>query len=222
MDSIEVSESSWPVARHGLRMVARLVMRLVSGRRTQREAPREAPLVVPKDATFETKLDIRRASNSSYDERGSATSEFILIALPLFVPAILFFVSISQVSRAEMEASMLAREALNAFVSSENDSEAHQRTRLLLSQYSQLGAAGRETTSSTNSLSDQYSISCTAYPCIQPGAQVELTLFSFVEIESEISGIESAPGGAWGAGSNQIEKRRIAIASARGYVDKWS
>ncbi|MEY3455274.1 MAG: hypothetical protein RLZZ92_394, partial [Actinomycetota bacterium] len=77
--------------------------------------------------------------NQSFDERGSATSEFILIALPLFIPALLFFVSISQVSRAEraeMEASMLAREALKAFVSSDNDAEAHLRTRLLLSQYS--------------------------------------------------------------------------------------
>ena len=61
---------------------------------------------------------MRRAFNPSCDERGSATSEFILIALPLFVPALLFFVAISQVSRAEMEASMLAREALKAFVSS--------------------------------------------------------------------------------------------------------
>lgn len=160
--------------------------------------------------------------NPSFDERGSATSEFILIALPLFVPALLFFVSISQVSRAEMEASMLAREALKAFVSSENDAEAHSRTRLLLSQYSQLGASDRESISSGNSLSDQYSISCSASPCIQPGAQVELTLFSFIDVESEFSAIERAPGNAWGNDKNQSEKRRIAVASARGYVDKWS
>lgn len=160
--------------------------------------------------------------NPSIDERGSATSEFILIALPLFLPALLFFLSISQVSRAEMEASMLAREALKAFVSSENDAEAHLRTRLLLDQYSQLVASGRNTSSSFNSLSDQYSISCSTYPCIQPGAQVELTLFSLIDVGSEISGIEQTPGNAWGVDGNQIEKRRVAIASVRGYVDKWS
>jgi hypothetical protein len=160
--------------------------------------------------------------NPSIDERGSATSEFILIALPLFLPALLFFLSISQVSRAEMEASMLAREAIKAFVSSENDAEAHLRTRLLLDQYSQLVASGRNTSSSGNSLSDHYSISCSSYPCIQPGAQVELTLFSFIDVESEISSIEQTPGNAWGVDGNKIEKRRIAIASARGYVDKWS
>ena len=160
--------------------------------------------------------------NQSFDERGSATSEFILIALPLFIPALLFFVSISQVSRAEMEASMLAREALKAFVSSDNDAEAHLRTRLLLSQYSELTASDRKTRSSQNSLSERYSISCSTYPCIQPGAQVELTLFSLIDVESEISGIEQTPGNAWGVNGNQIEKRRVAIASARGYVDKWS
>ncbi|HEY9275653.1 MAG TPA: hypothetical protein VIO63_00630 [Candidatus Nanopelagicaceae bacterium] len=160
--------------------------------------------------------------NQSFDERGSATSEFILIALPLFIPALLFFVSISQVSRAEMEASMLAREALKAFVSSDNDAEAHLRTRLLLSQYSELTASERKTRSSQNSLSEEYSISCSTYPCIQPGAQVELTLFSLIDVESEISGIEQTPGNAWGVNGNQIEKRRVAIASARGYVDKWS
>ena len=160
--------------------------------------------------------------NQSFDERGSATSEFILIALPLFIPALLFFVSISQVSRAEMEASMLAREALKAFVSSDNDAEAHLRTRLLLSQYSELTASERKTRSSQNSLSERYSISCSTYPCIQPGTQVELTLFSLIDVESEISGIEQTPGNAWGIDGNQIEKRRVAIASARGYVDKWS
>lgn len=160
--------------------------------------------------------------NQSFDERGSATSEFILIALPLFIPALLFFVSISQVSRAEMEASMLAREALKAFVSSNNDAEAHLRTRLLLSQYSELTASERKTRSSQNSLSERYSISCSTYPCIQPGTQVELTLFSLIDVESEISGIEQTPGNAWGVNGNQIEKRRVAIASARGYVDKWS
>ncbi|NCV34529.1 MAG: hypothetical protein EBW66_02880 [Actinobacteria bacterium] len=160
--------------------------------------------------------------NQSFDERGSATSEFILIALPLFIPALLFFVSISQVSRAEMEASMLAREALKAFVSGDNDAEAHLRTRLLLSQYSELTASERKTRSSQNSLSERYSISCSTYPCIQPGTQVELTLFSLIDVESEISGIEQTPGNAWGVNGNQIEKRRVAIASARGYVDKWS
>ncbi|NCV84004.1 MAG: hypothetical protein EBW41_04855 [Actinobacteria bacterium] len=160
--------------------------------------------------------------NQSFDERGSATSEFILIALPLFIPALLFFVSISQVSRAEMEASMLAREALKAFVSSDNDAEAHLRTRLLLSQYSELTASERKTRSSQNSLSEEYSISCSTYPCIQPGTQVELTLFSLIDVESEISGIEQTPSNAWGIDGNQIEKRRVAIASARGYVDKWS
>jgi hypothetical protein len=168
------------------------------------------------------KRERKRGPIPSCDERGSATSEFILIALPLFLPALLFFLAISQISRAEMEASMLAREALKAFISSENDAEAHMRTRLLLSQYSQLSASSRNETTSGNSPSNQYSITCSLYPCIQPGSQVELTLFSFIDLDSEISAIQRAPGNSWGVDSNQIEKRRVAIATARGYVDKWS
>lgn len=160
--------------------------------------------------------------NPSFDERGSATSEFILIALPLFIPALLFFVSITQISKAEMEASMLAREAVKAFVSSENDAEAHLRTRLLLSQYSQLSSPYEERTSNDGSISKQYSVSCSTYPCIQPGSQVELTLFSYIDVSAEISGIESTLGNAWGADELHIEKQRIAIASAIGHVDKWS
>lgn len=164
----------------------------------------------------------KRVLKKSIDERGSASSEFILIALPLFIPALLFFVSISQVSRAEMEASMLAREALKAFVTGESDAEAHLRTRLLLSQYSKLSDSRTRSSSSDDSYSDRYSIVCSTYPCIQPGTQVELTLFSFIDVESEISSIERTPGNAWGDGEDKIETRRIAIASVRGYVDKWS
>jgi len=36
-----------------------------------------------------------RASTQLNDERGSATTEFVLLALPLFLPALLFFLSLS-------------------------------------------------------------------------------------------------------------------------------
>ncbi|MEY2841448.1 MAG: hypothetical protein RLY74_589, partial [Actinomycetota bacterium] len=57
----------------------------------------------------------------SGDESGSATAEFVLLALPLFLPALLFFISISNSARSEMEASFLARQAVSAFTSGEND-----------------------------------------------------------------------------------------------------
>ena len=175
------------------------------------------------------------------DQRGSATSEFVLLALPLFIPALIFFVSISQVSRAEMEVSMLAREALKAFTTGQDDIEGHLRVRLLLNKYTEISGRGTSP-GSTNELSRQsqnskggnlnsselrstsridYSIRCTTSPCILPGAEVEITLFSIIDLESELTSLTSSPSKHWGTGQEDVDKQRLAVASARGFVDKW-
>lgn len=190
----------------------------------------------------------------SEEQRGSATSEFVLLALPLFVPALIFFASISQVSRAEMEGSMLAREALKAFTTGQDDREGHLRVRLLLNQYSELSTRGANPGSSresgvaindninsspensnpenskgaesrnselTRSSRIEYSLRCSTSPCILPGAEVEITLFSIVDLGSEIDSLTKSPSSFWGSDQTEIARQRIVIASARGFVDKW-
>ena len=195
----------------------------------------------------------------SEEQRGSATSEFVLLALPLFVPALIFFASISQVSRAEMEGSMLAREALKAFTTGQDDNEGHLRVRLLLNQYSELSTRGANPGSSRESdvaINDninsnqanlnqgnsnqgnskeagstnsepsrssriEYSLRCSTSPCILPGAEVEITLFSTVDLGSEIDSLTKSPSSFWGSDQTEIARQRIVIASARGFVDKW-
>ena len=185
----------------------------------------------------------------SEEQRGSATSEFVLLALPLFVPALIFFASISQVSRAEMEGSMLAREALKAFTTGQDDREGHLRVRLLLNQYGELSTRGANPGSSresgvainddinsnqgnskgaesrnselTRSSRIEYSLRCSTSPCILPGAEVEITLFSIVDLGSEIDSLTKSPSSFWGSGQTEIARQRIVIASARGFVDKW-
>ena len=210
----------------------------------------------------------------SEEQRGSATSEFVLLALPLFVPALIFFASISQVSRAEMEGSMLAREALKAFTTGQDDREGHLRVRLLLNQYSELSTRGANPGSSRESgvaINDdinsgqanlnqgnsnqgnsnqgnsyqgnsnqgnskeagstnsepsrssriEYSLRCSTSPCILPGAEVEITLFSIVDLGSEIDSLTKSPSSFWGSDQTEIARQRIVIASARGFVDKW-
>lgn len=190
----------------------------------------------------------------SEEQRGSATSEFVLLALPLFVPALIFFASISQVSRAEMEGSMLAREALKAFTTGQDDREGHLRVRLLLNQYSELSTRGANPGSSresgvaindninsspensnpenskgaesrnselTRSSRIEYSLRCSTSPCILPGAEVEITLFSTVDLGSEIDSLTKSPSSFLGSDQTEIARQRIVIASARGFVDKW-
>ena len=205
----------------------------------------------------------------SEEQRGSATSEFVLLALPLFVPALIFFVSISQVSRAEMEGSMLAREALKAFTTGQDDMEGHLRVRLLLNQYGELSTRGANLGSSrqsgvanndnfnssqgnsnpgnsnpgnsnpgnsnqTNSKEAgsrnsepsrssriEYSLRCSTSPCIMPGAEVEITLFSIVDLGAELDSMTKSANSFWGSDQRGIARQRMVIASARGFVDKW-
>ena len=179
----------------------------------------------------------RRRVNSDHldfvdDQRGSAASEFVLLALPLFVPALIFFLSISQISRAEMESSMLAREALKAFVTGDNDAEGHLRVRLLLKQYNEISASQSmsndlevQSTSNPNSArvgGIDYSIRCSSSPCIVPGSEVELSLFAIVELNSEMSALTSSSSHFWGTDRQDVARERVAFASARGFVDKWN
>ena len=112
-----------------------------------------------------------RASTQLNDERGSATTEFVLLALPLFLPALLFFLSLSNSANSEMEVSFLARQAVNAFVGGKNDLEAHIRVDALLKEFQK-----NEMADKSNEGIIKYSIHCSDFPCITRGGEVELTL----------------------------------------------
>jgi hypothetical protein len=129
----------------------------------------------------------------SSNETGSAVAEFVLIALPLFIPALLFFITMNNSVKTEMEASYLARQAVRAFASGANDFEANLRLRALIDEFS----AGQLDKSSSSKRID-YSIKCSSFPCISSGAEIEVT----ISIDGD------------------REKPRV-IALAKGRVDKW-
>ena len=58
------------------------------------------------------------------DERGSASIEFVLLAIPLFIPLFLFMNSFSAVTDDQERLRTLARESARAFVTSANDQNA--------------------------------------------------------------------------------------------------
>ncbi|MGA0852642.1 MAG: hypothetical protein ACO3QQ_04690 [Candidatus Nanopelagicaceae bacterium] len=76
--------------------------------------------------------------NRNSDESGSAIAEFVLIATPLFIPALIFFSSMQQSAKEEMTVSTLARQSLRAFITADNLSLGHQRIRFLLDQYQEI------------------------------------------------------------------------------------
>ena len=145
--------------------------------------------------------------NRNSDESGSAIAEFVLIATPLFIPALIFFSSIQQSAKEEMTVSTLARQSLRAFITADNLSLGHQRIRFLLDQYQELENQGRNSDDLRPGFT--YNVSCQSQGCLKPGSLVELSLYRSFEIEVY--------------DSDQMAKveNRKAAAVVRGYVDKW-
>ncbi|MFM8752248.1 MAG: TadE/TadG family type IV pilus assembly protein [Actinomycetota bacterium] len=171
--------------------------------------------------------------NRSQDEveEGSAVVEFVLIAIPLFIPALLFFMAISSVAMEEMKVENLARQTLRAFVTADSISEGHQRITYVLDRYSEIESKAQRRYGFT------YNLSCSNDYCLTPGTKLRIELFRKFGEEASIqrnsgkyfSG-ESNPGsGNSGSGNSsstylgqsELQQSRKAVAVATGIVDKW-
>ena len=107
------------------------------------------------------------------EEEGSAAVEFVILAIPLFLPILIFLGQFSDLSRSEIQSRNLIREIVRAYVSSPNSSRAESNARAVLQ-------IGQERLSFTKSeiTSMHLSFICSARPCLSPGERVrgELTL----------------------------------------------
>jgi len=107
-------------------------------------------------------------------EKGSAAVEFVVLAIPLFLPILIFLGHFSNVSRSEIQARSLVREVVRAFVSSSNNSQAESNAEAIF-------RLGQEKFSFTQEeiSSMRLTLSCSARPCLSPGervrAEIELT-----------------------------------------------
>ena len=104
-------------------------------------------------------------------ESGSAIVEFVALAIPLFIPLVIFLNHVASVSVNEESARSMAREVLRVFVISEGDSAARdlsgKATQLLARQW-QLSE------SETASLRTQ--MDCTHSPCLSANGRIKLTI----------------------------------------------
>lgn len=151
------------------------------------------------------------ANRLNIDESGSAISEFVLVAIPLFLPAMLFFNSMHSTATEEINVSHIARQAVRAFATAPDLYTGHSRVKFLLDKFNQLEVSGVNSlvNASVNSSSKKYgftyNVKCGAENCLEPGSLVELQLFREVVSNAQLA--ES--------------KNRKATAIARTYVDKW-
>ena len=104
-------------------------------------------------------------------EEGSASVEFVVLALPLFIPIFIFLGQFSVVSSHEMVLQTLARESLRSYIESSND----QTGEALIRQVIEVG--GKNLGLSHQEISAiNVEMKCGKSPCHQPNGRVRITL----------------------------------------------
>ena len=127
-------------------------------------------------------------------ERGSASIEFVALALPLFVPVILFLHQFASVSGQEEIARTLAREGARAFVTSSNQSSAAAAMSAVIQ------SAGRELGLTEVEFQRMaVNLECSSSPCYSPNGKIVVTVH-------------------FGAS----KEFRAVTASAQEYISPWS
>ena len=163
-----------------------------------------------------------RELKQSDREEGSAVVEFVLIATPLFLPALLFFMAMQNTAMEEIRVQNLARQTVRAFVTADSVTQGHQRIKYVLDRYSEIESKNQKSYGFT------YNLSCGGERCLTPGSRVKIELYRSFS-ESSISD-ETTAVHAWSSysvsddsGNQQSNGRggRKAIAVATGIVDKW-
>lgn len=107
-------------------------------------------------------------------EDGSAVVEFVLLAIPLFIPIILFMGSFADVSDKESIARTLARESVRGFVLSRGDISAYSTAHHIATEGAMaLGLDSNEISSM------KIDIRCEAWPCKTPRNRISLTIIFY-------------------------------------------
>lgn len=104
-------------------------------------------------------------------ESGSATVEFVLLAVPLFLPVFIYLTQFAEVSNGEMSARTLVREVVRAYATSENLGAAEQQANAVL-QY----GADRLGFTRSEIASMELTFTCSSFSCLKPGERVRADL----------------------------------------------
>ena len=147
-------------------------------------------------------ITFRNTVNSVWSEEGSAITEFLILTLPLFLPLIIFLTDFSILTNREVNYQTIARQAIRAFVSSENVSQGTADVQFIMEQ---AGIRNKV----------DVSIQCVSGPCFTPETLVKLTLSrknSFHSVShNETGAIPYA----------ELEREREIVATVYERFDRW-
>jgi Flp pilus assembly protein TadG len=111
------------------------------------------------------------AKNIIHRQEGSASVEFVVLALPLFIPIFIFLGQFSSISSHEMVMQTLARESVRSYIESSNDESGEALVRQMIEVGGkQLGLSQSEVDAI------QVEMKCSKSPCHQPNGRVRITL----------------------------------------------
>lgn len=116
-------------------------------------------------------VQLRKLRSATTHDSGSASVEFVILAIPLFLPIFIYLAQFAELSNSEIKARSLVRQIVRAYVASESTDDARSRANVVLSY-----GAERLGFSSSDITSMRLNFSCSADPCLTPGARVRGTL----------------------------------------------
>jgi len=108
----------------------------------------------------------------SREDRGSASVEFVALAIPLFIPLFIYINSFASMSDGQDSLRTLAREATRGFVTSSNDEIAFGVAHEIVTNGAIL--LGYQTAIQRGEI--EMNIDCSRRPCISPNARIRITL----------------------------------------------
>ena len=123
-------------------------------------------------------MRISQFTEFSRDEKWSAVVEFVLFALPLFIPLVIFLTSINQSAQIQYEARNFARQIARAYVTSPSQLLTGARVQAVTEAF-----IGSEFGSIRMELPPRIEIRCSLTPCLSPNGKVEVKV-SIKEVNS--------------------------------------
>ena len=114
---------------------------------------------------------MRQLIHKLRDQNGSAVVEFVALALPLFVPVIIFLSQFATLSNDEFIVRTLARESVRAYILSANDLSATINAR------NTMKTGAQELGLKEERIKDlDFIVDCAGLLCITPENKVEITI----------------------------------------------
>ena len=129
------------------------------------------------------KCTLHRFNQPLRDEEGSAVIEFIVLAVPLLIPMIIYLSMVHSNSTINNDLHNLARQSARAFITSSSESFEDARIQSVLSQFEV-----RILIPSGVLEIPVIKVECSATPCLTPDGRVKVTA-TIIHRQSALSGI---------------------------------